>query len=124
MNFLQIKNDFDDLVKSLQKQIFDEVELYKKTDSEDFRQNLMSEPNYCIKSIDFVESFLKNIDQNVINLQKRIDELKKIEYEFLGQPLFEEMQLSCIETALLDSGVGRTEISAALMHLKNAKKPS
>jgi hypothetical protein len=92
MNFLQIKNDFDGLVKNLQKQIVYEVELYKKTDSTDFRLYLMSVPNYCEKSIDFVESFLKNIDQNVTNLQKRIDELKKIEYEFLKQVGIKEQQ--------------------------------
>jgi hypothetical protein len=123
MNFLQIKNDLDELIEKLQKQIVYEVALYKKIDSKDFRQYVTLEPNYCEKSIDFVESFLKNIQQNTINLQKRIEELNKIEHEFLGQKLFEQNQLSCIETALLDAGIGAAEISAVLINLKNAKKP-
>ena len=73
----------------------------------------------------YSENELKQINEDLksINLSFN-DAIKvlKLLKNSMSEPLFEENQISCIETALLDSGVGITEISAVLIHLKNAKK--
>lgn len=79
------------------------------------------------------ESFADN-DQNVVNRVKFqmnsvissykncTDNLNYIISNELNEPLFDKEQISAVEKALFDSGVGITEISTALINIKNAKK--
>ena len=92
-----------------------------------------SEAEIRIFSPEIYECFADN-DQNTVNqiksemnwvilsYKKCKDKINSLIANDLSDPLFEGNQLSCIETALFDSGIGETEIKTVLMNLKNAKK--